>query len=121
MPSWSIPPVAEAAEATSKATRDAASALGLQINALNAATAGEIDAAFVDLGGNCVPARSPNRRIDDILFFNARREQFVALAARSKECRRSYEGREFAAAGGLMSYGASLPEAWGARPASTSA
>ena len=32
------------------ATRDAAFALGLQINALNAATAGEIDAAFAVLG-----------------------------------------------------------------------
>jgi ABC-type uncharacterized transport system substrate-binding protein len=39
-------------------------------------------------------------------FFNSRRDQLVALAARF------YENREFAATGGLMSYGADVADAY---------
>jgi putative ABC transport system substrate-binding protein len=44
-------------------------------------------------------------------FFNARRAQIVALAARSR-MPAMYEFREFAAAGGLMSYGSNLVDAY---------
>ena len=44
-------------------------------------------------------------------FFNARREFLVALAARHG-VPTIYEFREFAAAGGLMSYGTDLPEGY---------
>ena len=43
-------------------------------------------------------------------FFTQRREQLVALAARHG-IPAIYDGRDFTVAGGLMSYGASFPDA----------
>ena len=99
------PAGAEAAEATLKATRDAASALGLQINALNAATAGEIDAAFAVLGREGADALF----VGGDSFFFSRRGQFATLATRDR-LPTSYALREFAVAGGLMSYGTNLAD-----------
>ena len=44
-------------------------------------------------------------------FFNSQRERLVALAARRK-IPAIYEGRGYAVAGGLMSYGGGLAEAY---------
>jgi putative tryptophan/tyrosine transport system substrate-binding protein len=88
-----------------KATRDAASALGLQINALNAATAGEIDAAFAVLGREGADALF----VGGDSFFFSRRGQFATLATRDR-LPTSYALREFAEAGGLMSYGTNLAD-----------
>jgi len=70
-----------------------------------AANEGEIDQAF---------AKFDSRRPDALLvvgdpFFNARRDQIVALAARYA-IPAIYDRRDFAAAGGLMSYGTNLSE-----------
>jgi putative ABC transport system substrate-binding protein len=84
--------------------QQAANAKGVQLQVLKAATESEIDAAFgsnhqLSAGGLLVQA--------DPLFF-AWREQLVALASRHV-VPAIYETRAFPAAGGLISYGASLP------------
>ena len=75
----------------------------MQLHVLKAGTEGEIDAAFASLvelhAGALVVAADP--------FFNSRREQLVALAARHA-VPAIYEWREFVTAGGLISYGTSL-------------
>jgi putative ABC transport system substrate-binding protein len=85
----------------------AARALGLQIQVLNASTSREIDAAFATLG----------RERPDALFvgvdgfFTGRRVQIAILAAQ-RSIPATYSQREYAEAGGLMSYGTNQEEAW---------
>jgi putative ABC transport system substrate-binding protein len=90
----------------SKDLQAAARAIGQPIHLMNASTEGEIDAAFAALANQGVVALS----VGADPFFSNRREQLVALAARYK-VPAIYEWREFAAAGGLMSYGANLNDA----------
>ena len=85
----------------------AARALGMQLSFTTAATASEIETAF---------SMAAERRINGLLvsdrpFFTVRHEQIVALAARYA-VPAVYGWREYAAAGGLISYGNSLIEAW---------
>ena len=87
--------------------QETARKFGLQLRLLSAANEQEIDAAFATFA----QLRPGALLVDTDIFFNGRREQFVALAARYK-VPAIYEGREFVAAGGLMSYGASVPEAY---------
>jgi putative ABC transport system substrate-binding protein len=83
--------------------QEAARAKGVQLSVLNASTEGEIAAAFAALvqlqAGALVVGNDP--------FFNNRREHLVALASRHA-VPAIYEWREFAVAGGLISYGTSL-------------
>jgi putative ABC transport system substrate-binding protein len=87
--------------------QETALTLGLQLRRLSATNEQQIDAAFATFA----QLRPGALVVDGDIFFNARREQIVALAARNK-VPAIYEGREYVAAGGLMSYGASLSEAW---------
>jgi putative ABC transport system substrate-binding protein len=85
----------------------AARAIGFQIQVLNASTIREINAAF---------ERLAHERPDALFvgidpFFNSRRTQLVNLAARHA-LPASYPARDYAEAGGLMSYGASIVDAW---------
>jgi putative tryptophan/tyrosine transport system substrate-binding protein len=80
--------------------QEAARAKRVQLHIVKAGSESEIDAAFATLvqlqaGGLVV---SPNA------FFNSRREQLLALASHHA-VPAIYEWREFAAAGGLISYG----------------
>jgi len=83
--------------------QEAARAMGVQLPILKAGSETEIDAAFASLvelhAGALVVGNDP--------FFNNRREQLVALASRHA-VPAIYEWREFAASGGLISYGTSL-------------
>jgi putative tryptophan/tyrosine transport system substrate-binding protein len=85
--------------------RSAADSLGLQLLVLNASSVAEIDAAFAALA----QARPSALLISSESFFIDRREQIAALAARYA-VPAMYPFREFAAAGGLMSYGSSTSE-----------
>jgi ABC-type uncharacterized transport system substrate-binding protein len=82
-------------------------AIGRQMRVLNASTESDFEAAF---------AAADQQRIDALLvaadpFFDDRRAQLVALAARHR-VPTSYVRREFVADGGLMSYGPDAPDAF---------
>jgi putative ABC transport system substrate-binding protein len=83
----------------------AANAIGQQIHILKASTSREIDAVFAnfvrDRAGALLMAPDP--------FFNSRRVQLATLAARHA-VPAVYVAREYAEAGGLMSYGTNLAE-----------
>ena len=86
----------------------AAAALGLrQLLVLSASSEREIDAVFANLAQQQVSALLVSA---DALFVS-RREKLVASAARHS-IPAIYDLREFAAAGGLMSYGSSLTDAY---------
>jgi putative ABC transport system substrate-binding protein len=92
--------------ATKQVTRDmqkAARAKGLQLPILNASTETEIDAAFANL----VQLQAAALVVGADPFFTSRHEQVVTLAAHAA-IPAIYQWREFAAAGGLISYGTSL-------------
>jgi putative ABC transport system substrate-binding protein len=101
------PAFATLTEITLRDVEAAARAMGLQIQVLNADTSREIDAAFEIIG----------REQPDALFvgpgpfFNSRRVQMVQLAARYA-VPATYTTRLEAEAGGLMSYGPSLTDAY---------
>jgi putative ABC transport system substrate-binding protein len=83
--------------------QEAARAKRVQLRILKASTESEIDAAIATL----VQLQAGALVVGTDLFFNSRRAQLVALAARHA-VPAIYEFREFAAAGGLISYGPSL-------------
>ena len=87
--------------------QEAASKLGKKIYVLNAGTEGDIDTAFATLVQQHVGALI----VGTDPVFTGRRDQLVALAARHKVLT-VYFSRDFVAAGGLMSYGASLADAY---------
>jgi putative ABC transport system substrate-binding protein len=85
----------------------AASTLGLQIDVVQAGSSLEIDAAFAALAGN----RAGGLLLGSDSFLYSRRVQLTTLATRHA-LPTVYSTREFADAGGLMSYGTSLTEAY---------
>jgi putative ABC transport system substrate-binding protein len=94
------------AERNIQAVREAARAKRLRLRILKAGTESEIDAAFASLNelhADALLVGAPS--------FLGRREQIVALAARYT-VPAIYEWREFAAAGGLISYGTSLTDTY---------
>ena len=94
-------------EATSKEIAEAARAAGQRIDVIEARNEREIHSAF-----KRIEQLQPQALlVGSDPFFNARREQLVTLA-NHYGIPAIYELREFAAAGGLMSYGTSLTEAY---------
>ena len=87
--------------------QEAARAKGVQLPVLKASTESEIDAAFASL----VQLQAGALLVGADPFFISRREQLVALASRHA-VPAIYAWREFAAAGGLISYGPSLTAAY---------
>jgi putative tryptophan/tyrosine transport system substrate-binding protein len=95
------------AESQTKSIQEAAHAVGWQAHMLRASTERELDAAFARLAqlhaGAVMVAADP--------FFLSRRDYIVALAARHA-IPAIYEQREYAAAGGLASYGADFRDSY---------
>lgn len=81
--------------------------MGRQLLIVKAASESEFDAAFAAI----VQARAGALLVGGGPFFNSRRRQLVALAARHG-LPASYVNREYVEAGGLMSYGASQTDAY---------
>jgi putative ABC transport system substrate-binding protein len=102
-----VNPSNPSAEFYSKEAVTAASSLGVQVHVLNASTERDLDeayAALVKLGvGGLVVVGEP--------FLDSQRDKIVALSARYSVAT-IYTFREYVMAGGLMSYGASLTEAY---------
>ena len=95
----------EAAAAVSE-VGTAAQALGHELFVANASSEREIDGAFATLTRQRVGALL----VGNDVFFYSRREQIVALAARHA-IPAVYNVREYAQAGGLMSYGTNVDDA----------
>jgi putative tryptophan/tyrosine transport system substrate-binding protein len=95
------------AETLSKDLKAASRSLGLQLHVLHASTERDFENVFATLAKLPVNALV----IGADVFFVARRDQFVALAARHA-LPAIYFTREFVEAGGLMSYGGSFTEAY---------
>jgi putative ABC transport system substrate-binding protein len=101
------PANATVAEPTLRAVQEAAPTLGLQIQILNATTIGEIDAAFATLARE----RPDALFVAGDSFFTSRRGQFATLTARDR-IPAAFGARELVEAGGLMSYGTDIADAF---------
>lgn len=95
------------ADAVSRDLQAAGTPLGLKLHVVSASTEHEIDAAFVQLAH----LRTGGLVIATDAFFNSRSAQLATLALRY-EIPTIYQFREFTAAGGRMSYGGSVPDAY---------
>jgi ABC-type uncharacterized transport system substrate-binding protein len=100
-------PTNPASESQTRDVQAAAHALGLKLPVLNASSENDIDAAF----SSFVQQRVNAIFVGADAFFLGRRDQLVGLAARHA-MPAIYPVRDMALAGGLMSYGASLTDAY---------
>jgi putative tryptophan/tyrosine transport system substrate-binding protein len=94
-------------ESTLRDVESAARAMKLQIQVLNARTSREIDAVFATF----VRERPDALFVNTDPFLNVRRVQLALLAGRLG-IPAIYSGREYAEAGGLMSYGSNITDAY---------
>ncbi len=101
------PANATIAETQSSNVLSAAHTLELELHVLNASSERDFDAVFANL----IQLQAGGLVIDSDPFFTARQEQLAALALRHA-VPAVYENREFAAAGGLLSYGGIITEAY---------
>jgi len=102
-----VNPSNPSADLYSKEAPTAARALGIAVPVLNASTENGLDDVFASLaklgaGGIVVPAEP---------FFDTQRDRIVALSARYA-IPAIYTWREYAVAGGLMTYGPSLTDSY---------
>jgi putative ABC transport system substrate-binding protein len=87
--------------------QEPAAAIGQQIRILSASNESDIDAAFA----TAVQLRAGAMLVSADPFFNSQRDKIIALAARYS-IPAVYEWREYALAGGLMSYGTNISDGY---------
>ena len=102
-----VNPTNPVAETLARDLQAAARTIGLQLHILNASTERDIDDAFANLA----KLRAGALVVGSDVFFNTRSEQLGALTVRHG-VPTIYQYREFAAAGGLMSYGGSITDSY---------
>jgi putative ABC transport system substrate-binding protein len=95
------------AEPNTKELQAAARALGLELHVLNASTERDFDEVFAKL----IQLRAGGLVIGPDTFFSSRSEQLATLSVRHG-VPTIYQNREFAVAGGLLSYGADTADAY---------
>jgi len=95
------------AEADASATLAAAHSLGLELHVLNASTERDFDGVFAKL----IQLRGGGLVIGGQALFTSRIEQLAALTVHHK-MPAAYQWREFAAAGGLLSYGSNVRDSY---------
>ncbi|MFY9757964.1 MAG: ABC transporter substrate-binding protein, partial [Pseudolabrys sp.] len=95
------------AETATKEVQAAALNLGLELHVLNASTERDFDGIFAKL----TQLRAGGLVIGPDVFFTSQREQLAALALRHA-VPAIYQYHEFVAAGGLISYGAEITDAY---------
>ena len=100
-------PSNQSADLELKEVSAAARLLGIELQVLNASTEQQIDEAF----STAVRLRARGLVVAGEPFFDSRRTQIVALAARHAIAA-SYGFSEYVAAGGLMSYGTSITDSY---------
>jgi putative ABC transport system substrate-binding protein len=94
-------------EVETKTLQVAAQVLGVRLQVLNASDPSEFEGAFATLGRE----RAGGLMVVGDALFNDHPDKLVALAARYS-LPAMYSSREYTMAGGLMSYGASIIDAW---------
>jgi putative ABC transport system substrate-binding protein len=90
-----------------KETQSAANTLGLELQVLKASTERDFDEVFTSL----IQLRVGGLAISTNVLFTSRSEQLAVLATRHA-VPTIYKGREFATAGGLLSYGTNTTESY---------
>ena len=102
-----VNPTNPTAETNTKGLQAAARALGLELHVLNAGTERDFDGVFARL----IQLRAGGLVIGPDPLFTSLSEQLAALALRHA-VPTIYQNREFAVAGGLLSYGADIADAY---------
>ena len=102
-----VNPINPSTEATVRDVQSAARVIGLQIQVFNVRTSGEINAAFVTFASE----RPDALFIGGDGLFTSRRVQLATLTVRHA-IPATFSSREIAAAGGLMSYGTNIADAF---------
>jgi putative tryptophan/tyrosine transport system substrate-binding protein len=95
------------AESATKELQEAASILGLKLHVMQASTERDFDAVFAKL----IQLRAGGLVIGSDPFFTSRSQQLAKLTV-DHEVPAVYQFREFAVAGGLLSYGAAITDAY---------
>jgi len=95
------------AETSVREVQKAADAFGLKMQVLNASNSGEIDAAFAAMSRE----RAEALFVAPDFFFHSRRVQLATSAARNG-IPATYANRNYAEAGGLMSYGTNVTDSF---------
>jgi putative ABC transport system substrate-binding protein len=102
-----VNPAFPSARRQTQEIRAAAEKLAQPIQVVAASNPSEIEAGFASIA----QSRATALLVASDVFFNTRRDQIISLAAKYA-LPAVYEQRPFAAAGGLMSYGTNLAEAY---------